>query len=419
MNTRNLNNEAFFEKHIDYWVENQIKNEIYDFNSLILSLPSVYPKLVIDSLNRLLSKKRINKKLYNKLIKESKQKMPQSIEKEIRNILFPPHPLDFDWRFTQKTSDELISISIKLTGPEDTIVFLGTPSLFNQVIKQNINRNFLLIDTNSSDFININKNCSIKIFNLFEGVHHIYHNCAKLIIIDPPWYPEYQRAFLNNASKICQYNGMILLVTPKAGTRPTIRREWQSLLVWANKIGLKNEGLLNINVAYDTPYFEKNALKKSGILNFPLDWRSADLTIFKKQSEQCVHFSKKRYRSDWYNESYMGIRIRRRPERKGFRDPSLKTIIPGNILPSVSRRDERRKTADVWTYGNRIFKCEGTTFLHNILCSLNDGYSPTKQIEFSLRRKLTFPENKLVKKTINQIKKLTELEKNEIFGGIK
>jgi hypothetical protein len=34
----------------------------------------------------------------------------------------------------------------------------------------------------------------------------------------------------------------------------------------------------------------------------------------------------------------------------------LVSLIEGDILPTVSRRDPRRRLADVWTSGNRIFR---------------------------------------------------------------
>jgi len=417
MKLNSIVSEEKFKNQIDKWVENKIKNEINDFESLILSLPSIYPQLVLESLDRLYSSKKINNKLYHKLSQDAKKKNKVINKSEIQNIIFPPHPLDFDWRFTQKTTRDLIKTCIILSKPDDTIVFLGTPSLFGIVSKKQYNRRFILIDTNPSHYKNMNQNCSVFNHNLFKAIPSDLYSITKLVIMDPPWYPDYQRAFLNNTSKICKLGGTILMVASRVGTRPNIHREWQALLKWIKKIGLSYEGLCNMNIAYDTPYFEKNALKAIGITNFPYGWRRADLAIFRKKNENNFLLPKKGYQADWYEESYMGLRIRRHPKNHTFKDPSLLSVISGDILPSVSRRDPHRNTVDVWSFGNRVFNCKGTNILHDILCALKDGYSPNIKIESSLGRKLEKKENQLILKTIRQVNKIINIEKSELFGG--
>ncbi len=37
---------------------------------------------------------------------------------------------------------------------------------------------------------------------------------------------------------------------------------------------------------------------------------------------------------------------------------NLISLVKGDILPTVSRRDPRRRQADVWTSGNRIFQTD-------------------------------------------------------------
>ena len=42
------------------------------------------------------------------------------------------------------------------------------------------------------------------------------------------------------------------------------------------------------------------------------------------------------------------------------RDPRLQSIVEGDVLDTVSQRDPRIKSVDVWTMGNRVFACENT-----------------------------------------------------------
>ncbi len=53
-----------------------------------------------------------------------------------------------------------------------------------------------------------------------------------------------------------------------------------------------------------------------------------------------------------------------------------RSLVPGDVLPSVSRRDPRRKDATVWTSGNRIFGCDGTATLTAIIDGINAGEAP-------------------------------------------
>ncbi len=62
--------------------------------------------------------------------------------------------------------------------------------------------------------------------------------------------------------------------------------------------------------------------------------------------------------SSWVERTFDGVRIRiDSGHSDGSDDARLVTIVPGDVLPSVSRRDARRATARIWTSGNRVFGC--------------------------------------------------------------
>jgi hypothetical protein len=204
------------------------------------------------------------------------------------------------------------------------------------------------------------------------------------------------------------------MVAPRAGTRPEIDEEWQSILKWSDRLGLDHLGNSSTNVAYETPYFERNALRCVGIHNFPLDWRRADLAIFTKKEDKSIEPPKKICHSNWYKKSYMGIRIRRHKNLSGFNDPSLISILPCDVLPSVSRSDPYRKTADVWTSGNRIFTCNGTNVLHRILCAMKAGCPPHPKVECMIGRKLEKKEHRLISIAKRQIDEVIKLEQREL-----
>ena len=88
------------------------------------------------------------------------------------------------------------------------------------------------------------------------------------------------------------------------------------------------------------------------------NWRFGDLCILEKVSEATGEDSVDREEHPrWYEVNLDGCRVRfsRTVRREG--DVSLKTVVPGDILPTVSRRDPRRSSVSVWTSGNRVFAC--------------------------------------------------------------
>src|SRR2546427_12812849 len=99
-----MENVSQFDKQIDKWVINSISLENLTFDKLLLSLPGVYPSLVLNSINRLVSSKKVNKELLKEAMRYVKNKDKIIFEPEKSRI---PHPLDFDWRFSDKTTTKL------------------------------------------------------------------------------------------------------------------------------------------------------------------------------------------------------------------------------------------------------------------------------------------------------------------------
>jgi hypothetical protein len=82
----------------------------------------------------------------------------------------------------------------------------------------------------------------------------------------------------------------------------------------------------------------------------------------------------------------------------------------------VSYRDERRPFADVWTSGNRIFRCAGREVFMRILRSLKDSDSPGLTLDYVtwlLGRPLDVQERQQVLQTARQIEEIVILEKSE------
>jgi hypothetical protein len=172
---------------------------------------------------------------------------------------------------------------------------------------------------------------------------------------------------------------------------------------------------------YQSPVFEINALRVEGIPKMSGDWRRGDLAQFSLETKvevlRPVHSSSIQA---WVEECVHGVRWRvRREEGTAFDDPQLISIVSGDVLPSVSKRDARRMHADVWTSGNRVFRCVGKHTLRLILRAVRDACEPQLFVESEIGRTLNGIEASVVRTSYEQIKKIVELERNEnlLFKG--
>jgi hypothetical protein len=100
-------------------------------------------------------------------------------------------------------------------------------------------------------------------------------------------------------------------------------------------------------------------------------------------------------------------------EKRATTFPTLFEVVPGNVLDSVSRRDIRRMAADVWTSGNRVFRCSDTSTLALILQGLKTGTSSVTFLEGAIERKLTAAEKDTVNETAQRLTQIISLEQSE------
>lgn len=409
--------ELFLTK-IDNWVYNALKHDTESFEQLLTSLPSIYPPLVLSSLRRLVEQKVVSKKILLNLSQNVKYKKQQECQ-EHHDVKLPiPHPLDYDWRFSNESIELLLNKFQIISSYDDPIILLGTPSILRFALESKYPRQMILLDANNIMIENLS--------NSFSGASVLRCNLVRdqlpeisssVVVIDPPWYEEYMRLFLWAACQVCTIGGHILVSTPPVGTRPSIEVEWENILKWTQDIGLTLIQVESNILPYISPPFERNALKTEGLCNVPSKWRRGNLaTFFHTHYVPTPRPKVSPYEEKWIEEVLSGIRLRIRDDNnQDFRDPSLISFISDNILSSVSRRDNRRKLVDVWTSNNRVFKCEGKFTLQQIMHALANNASPYKALANIFTRQLSDHEVKLVSHAIDQVNHIINLEQNELL----
>lgn len=411
-----------YDELVDRWVYGVITQGVTNFNSLLKSLPGVYPSVVLESLKRLVTSGKLPELILppclNDPIRVSKTRIQAILPGSQHNKLPVPHPLDYEWRFSDAAVTYLLDYFLEITEPGESIALLGTPSVLCAANVASFPRQLILLDNNAPVINLLSEDMPDKSrVTLCDVIRErLPEISASVVVIDPPWYEKHFFGFIWAAAKICNLGGKILISLPPIGTRPGIENDLDRLFDWSNQLGLS---LLKIEpgiLPYISPPFEINALKAENFHGLPIDWRRGDLAVFIKKQEAFVERPKIEFDSEeqWLEENVQGVRIKLKPYADpDFQDPKLLTIVPNNIFPTVSRRDPRRELVDVWTSGNRVFACEGRYVLQQILRSLASEQPTAKILAEKLTRALTKEEEAVVNEAKAQLLKIINIEREE------
>jgi hypothetical protein len=399
---------------VDLWVRAAVVSGVATFDDLLARLPGVYPSMAIETVRRLALAEPGLLPILTRILQPAGNH--RNHDQELHEIDLPtPHPLDYDWRFADQTVNQLLAQCEDVTTVGETVALLGVPTVLRAAHENSCERQMVLLDacgTTVDLLAPVTGGRALKCDLLIDPLPQI---AASAVISDPPWYIEEMRAFLWAAARVCRVGGHVLMSVPPVGTRPTIESERRELFAWSEELGLKLLRLESSSLIYQSPLFEANAFKVEGIPRVSHNWRRGDLAWFSLETK--VDVPRPTHSSSihcWVEECVDGIRWRiRREENCAFDDPRLISIVPGDVLPSVSRRDARRMHVDVWTSGNRVFRTAAKQTLQLILCALRYGRDPKSFVESKSGRRLTGKEVSLIRIAVEQIKEIAEIERNE------
>lgn len=399
--------EAEFQELVDTKVAQQL-HQSKSWRQLLYSLPSVYPGLVFETAKRLGLHEIVDFDAPSTGFAGSGKFVSQSWS---AGLLSTPHPVDATWWFADSTLNELSCRLLKITSASDNILLLGAPTLFHFMLPDVANRQIVLVDRHPSK---LSEPWCLKSRSLdLLATQPKFSRPANVILADPPWYTLEAQAFLLMARRNATENTVILLSVPPLGTRPGIQGEWNQLVSWAQGIGLRLADYQQGALTYLSPPFEQNALHACGVPRSPLDWRRGDLAIF--TCDEVGFLPPPRAftaESGAWQEIIIGnvsIRIRAAPPTDGD-DAILKTLIPGNVLHSVSRRDPLLNFVNVWTSGNRVFKSSQLSKLVRVLNTLMKRECP----EASLKKELDARRTPAITDAAKQFLDIVEIEEYEL-----
>jgi hypothetical protein len=402
-----------FRRQVDRWIIDATVTGTLNFDELVRALPGVYPPVVADGLDRLLGAGAIASAAHRTAIGRTKtRRQPATTSGP---VLPPPHPLDFDWRYAPAAIDELLARVTAVTKPGETVVLLGTPSLYLAAYQRELARRFVLIDYSSVILDRLATSGAPGTLHVRDLILDAVPDLsAAAVVADPPWYPEHIEAFLWAAARCARTDAPLFITLPGLGTRPGWRREREQFRRQAAAQGLRAIGAAPATLPYLSPPFEINALAAAGWHDLPMDWRRGDLVVLTASGRP-------QSRRDWaatpplWEERTLGwVRIRVRKGVTAVVDPVLRRLVDGDVLADVSRRHPIRVHVDVWTSGNRVYRCTSPEVLLAIVDAMTVGVDPVQRVANKLDRPLSRAERARVAKSASQVRWIARVEGREL-----
>jgi hypothetical protein len=347
---------AVFTRSVDALTLAELRSGLTIFADLVRRLPSIYPTEVLASLDRLADRGLIAPEVTAEMRRQAARR--SGGPREGRSLLPLPHPLDYEWRFSSESSRVLLDLAADFSPRGGDVLLLGTPGLAVEALSLPIDRRLLFVGEDNvvtQRLITLNRATGSPLSIAFcrEGLQH---ETAHAVLVDPPWYMDFIRPMLGAAAVACRMGGVVLISMPPAGTRPSAEQDRRAAIQFAARFGLELLEHQRLAIGYDTPFFEINALAAVGVCA-PHRWRRGDLLVFRKAhaSSRPAPLPSSR-RLDWVEVTFGRMRLFiKLAAVTTDRFTGLLSLVEGDVLPSVSRRDSRRRDALVWTSGNRIF----------------------------------------------------------------
>jgi len=396
-----------FDKAVDRWVSASLTQDT-DWATLLYRLPSVYPPLVLESVKRLA----ILHMVCFRDERPMETEAPFAMQLWRRGKVATPHPQDASWWFSDSALQTLVERLKELPFRKAPLLMLGTPTLFHFSKHKSTQQSVVLLDKEFSD----QSDALHRAFKVDLLREQPSYTKAEIIIADPPWYHSDMRAFLWTARRNAKEGTFVLMSVPPVGTRPGVKKEWEELLNWAETLGLSLLDYETAALPYVSPPFERNALLAAGLKCCPTDWRRGDLAVFSCNAgvESSAELALQSIGEPWQEIAFGKVRLRIRTHRNGWQSPLLTEIIPGDVLPSVSRRDNRLGSVVAWTSGNRVFGCDGGFALYKIAEALEHKRCPVSSLEVYWGSKLGAEQVAQVEKTAQRLREIIEVEEQEI-----
>jgi hypothetical protein len=264
------------------------------------------------------------------------------------------HPADYEWRFTRDSRQDLTGRATAGLGPGAVVAHIGTPSTFAEGIHRTSRFQHILLERNEAVVAALARVThaphAVVAMDLVTG--EVPSLEAAAAVIDPPWYMGDTLIFLKAAARATALGARILLCQPTEATRPGVAEERERLLGSLPTLGFKLTGTHRSHVRYEMPHFEMISLRtETPHLRVPRDWRTGDLIVLERSGNASPLPVTVPAEEPFREKSFGPVRVKMRRTSQ----PDMGTLVEGDVLDTVSRRDPVRSRIGLWTSGNRVF----------------------------------------------------------------
>jgi Probable N6-adenine methyltransferase len=294
------------------------------------------------------------------------------------------HPLDYHWRFAPETITTMLDRLAVCTAPGETVAFLGTPSLYAECAERLPGRKCVLFDSDIRVVDALGGDARVIDLTL-DDPPRISASCA---VADPPWYPEAIHAFARAAGTVLSPGGTFLLGFPAPLTRPGVNAERGEILRALQLQGLRLLNRHPLLLRYETPPFEQAAMAAAGV-SAPGQWRRGDLLTFDLSERFAPGPRALPIDPHWSAFELAQIPIRVNPDAPALGSDLIGSLVPGDLLSTVSRRDPIRPRVALWTSRNRVFSSSNPVHLLELVERVQADLEPRSPAERIASERLT------------------------------
>lgn len=289
---------------------------------------------------------------------------------ETRRYAVELHPLDFEWYFTRETA---AAVARRISW-DASVLCLGTPTVASELARQR--RRVTLIDRNALVTRRFEELAFAKVVSADLMRTRRLPRAVDAIVLDAPWYQRDISVWLRSAWVASRCDSTIYMSLFPQNVRPEAWRERKRLLAFAERIG--DVQIEPTALHYETPLFEQEALRAADMLGLG-DWRRGDLVSIRVSAE-----APRRYRvllpraTPQWETIVIGTQVvKMKRTRASRRGPLVASVpgCPGDVLPTVSARDRRRKIVGLWTSRNRVLSVNRPKVVAALLRQVEVGAS--------------------------------------------
>jgi hypothetical protein len=400
--------ELEFEATVERWVAAGV-TEAASFGELVRALPGVDPLVALAALDRLAERRNGHSEAASRLATNARVTVPTERPTAERPV---PHPLEFYWR----NDDASLALLCDLLATADqgsTLVYLGMPNVFQRARESLAGYRHVVIDR------------SVHRMSALAAAHEVIQLDvlrdkppplgAAAVVTDPPWYPEHLRSFFWTSARLLSTGGTLYACLPPDGTRPGIEAQRSALLEWARTEGLQLVRYEKSAVRYVSSPFELASHRAAGLGGIPLDWRCGDLGVLRLVEVPTAQRPIPPADDGHWNMftiEEIPIWVRdRKDDRGSFEEPLLYSLVEGDVLATVSRRDPLRASIDVWTSLNRVYSTTHPSVVQAICGALAERHDPVTAIDTKLLRELSAAEGRTVSKAAARLETIVAEER--------